>query len=892
MNGPNASILRFFKGKSVVGTGFLATDLLAVTCAHVLQAAGADIEDSVVKFDFPMGAPEEIVSGRVLFLDVVKDIAILEITNKLPKGVVPSRIVKARNPWGHKFRAFGFPSKYDNGVWVTGEFRGLTADGLLQIEDIKETGFRVQQGFSGGPVWDEQLQAIVGMVVTEEQDPSIKAGFCIPASSIESSYPNLKFEEAELASKPVPRVSPLLKMPTGRDDILNRLVAKFQKELTNRDSAIIALWGMAGVGKTTLAIALANRPEIESALPDGTLWVSLGPKPDAMSLLAIWARQLDQDVTDYPSPETKSRALATILHDKKMLIVIDDVWDVNQAHHFLIGGPKCRLLITTRDRQAARALAFQEIYPVENLTELGSLELLEKLAPRAVASDKDSVSQLITLLGGLPLALTITGQLLEEEWEAGLGTSGFLHELQEREKRLKLKLSDESSTLDALFGLSYEHLPSDRTQRAFRQLGVFGGKPNTFSIEAASAIWEMELRDTQKTLGTLVKRALIEVMDIDNHRYAPHALLADYAASLLDQSKEEKLQAYRCHSGYFLNVARQYTRENMENWHYLDIDWHNIRLDADWLSTQMNQPDPEGIETQSMADYISALDMLVQIRKPLESEKWLQAGKKAYQKLGRAVDEAWLLLTQGQLALDRGFLEQAVENFSQSAKLFESNKEGTGLVYAQGNLGAVHMIRGEYPKAKILFEKANELCEEAGDDYGLSVGHYNLGSIFHELNKTRKSISHLRESIDLCRKIGRNKNLLVKALGLFGKMLAATGDVDQALKNGQEAYEIAYQSDSKPLQGIVNQRIGEIYAHKDSEEADSYFRVSIQLLKESSVEEELAEAHAAYGKFLAQRREYGEAKIYLSKAIQIFEHMGITLRTKKIKKILRNIENL
>jgi tetratricopeptide (TPR) repeat protein len=568
-----------------------------------------------------------------------------------------------------------------------------------------------------------------------------------------------------------------------------------------------------------------------------------------------------------------------------MLIVIDDVWNVNQARHFLIGGSKCRMLLTTRNKDLARELAFQEVYPVENLTEVVSFELLEKLAPMAVASDKAGISQLITLLGGLPLALKIIGPLLEAELDAGLGTSGFLNELQESAKRLNIP------TLTALFGVSYEHLPNEEVQRAFRKLGAFGGKPNSFSIEAASAIWETELRNTEKTIVTLVSRALVEL--VGDRRYALHPLLADYSASLLDQSKEEKLQAYRCHSAYFLNVARQYTRENMENWHYLDIDWHNIRLDADWLSTQMNQPDPGGIETQSMADYISALDILVQIRKPLESEKWLQAGKKAYQKLGRAVEEAWLLLTQGQLALDRGFLEQAVENFSQSAKLFEADQtQEKGLVYAQGNLGAVHMMRGEYSIARTFFEKANAICENTGDEYGLSVGHYNLGAIYQELGKTRNSLSHLRKTVYLSSKIGGNKNLLVMALGQLGKTLAKMGNIDQALENGHQAYEIAYQSDIKPLQGIVNQRLGEIYAYENTEEAESYFRISIQLLVESNVQEELAEAHAAYGKFLVQGGEYSQAKIHLSKAIQIFEQMGIRLRTKKIKKILRSIENL
>src|SRR5215211_1021202 len=118
MSSPDASILRILKGQSAVGAGFLAAEGLAVTCAHVSQAAEGNVEGSIIEFDFPLIAPGKIVLGRVVFLDTNKDIAVIEIVDRLPKEAAAIRMVTAEDLWEHKFRAFGFPAGYDGGVWA------------------------------------------------------------------------------------------------------------------------------------------------------------------------------------------------------------------------------------------------------------------------------------------------------------------------------------------------------------------------------------------------------------------------------------------------------------------------------------------------------------------------------------------------------------------------------------------------------------------------------------------------------------------------------------------------------------------------------------------------------------------------------------------------------
>jgi hypothetical protein len=192
------SLVRILNGAGKpVGVGFLAAPQVIVTCAHVIEQAVGDSTE--VTFDFPLLAPAEHCSGRVLIREDAADIAAIE-PRSLPRGVAPVRLVQSADLWGHPFRAFGCPAGYDGGVWASGVLRDRTAEGWLHIEDTKETGFAVQPGFSGGPVWDERLEGVVGMVVAAERSPQVKAAFCVPVSALLQTLPML----AERAMPPNP----------------------------------------------------------------------------------------------------------------------------------------------------------------------------------------------------------------------------------------------------------------------------------------------------------------------------------------------------------------------------------------------------------------------------------------------------------------------------------------------------------------------------------------------------------------------------------------------------------------------------------------------------------------------------------------------------------------
>jgi S1-C subfamily serine protease len=191
---------------AIVGAGFLVTGQLVLTCAHVVaQALGVSETTSEcpageVKLDFPLLPPSPLLSAEVVFWLPVQaapasvtgqgeDIAVLQLRSP-PATARPVRLVKGKDLWGHPFRAFGFPASQDYGVWTTGELRAPQAAGWVQMDGVNGTAFRVEPGFSGGPVLDDELDGVVGMVVAAVRGPE-RVAFCIPTQTLIGARPEL-----------------------------------------------------------------------------------------------------------------------------------------------------------------------------------------------------------------------------------------------------------------------------------------------------------------------------------------------------------------------------------------------------------------------------------------------------------------------------------------------------------------------------------------------------------------------------------------------------------------------------------------------------------------------------------------------------------------------------
>lgn len=330
---------------------------------------------------------------------------------------------------------------------------------------------------------------------------------------------------------------PLPDLVVGREIELQEL----KTMLTTPGISKIVVQGWPGIGKTTLAALIAHDRELRERYTDGVLFSALGEQPNIYAQLSAWAHALDlEGVTGIDTAEDLGRRLTAALQARRMLLIIDDVWNVSHAQLMNVAGPECATLYTTRLNGVARALVTQpvHIYKLPILTEQASMDLLSSLAPEAVRQNHDEAVELVRDLEGLPLALQVAGRLLSVEMAMGWGVSDLLRELREGVKLLEAQAPADrfdpelqaTPTVRVLLQRSTNQLDPD-THRCFVLLGVFAPKPATFDLAAMKAVWDVA--DPRPVVRSLVARGLLE--STHDGRFQMHALLVMHARSMVSE---------------------------------------------------------------------------------------------------------------------------------------------------------------------------------------------------------------------------------------------------------------------------------------------------------------------------------------------------------------------
>jgi hypothetical protein len=326
----------------------------------------------------------------------------------------------------------------------------------------------------------------------------------------------------------------------GRESDLETLRQSLALDADQAGTQCVAIRGMGGIGKTTLAIKLAHLPEIARHFPEGVLWTTLGPSPSLRLRLNEWGQILGIDLAALPDEEACSRRLRGAIHHRRFLMVVDDVWSSDAGLLFRVGGPDCCTLFTTRELPVANDLvAPNHVHLIRTIDPGAAILLLRALAPEVVNADESSAKQLCRKLEFLPLALTLAGRYLANEAltrrrkntlvQALLTSAEGRLALPQYEKRLGIENARPS--LRAILGLSVDRL--NRTdQERFAMLGALGGEPLSWTTEAAAFIWECSESDAEKTIVRFIQRGLVEPF---GNRYRMHALLADYAEILMKE---------------------------------------------------------------------------------------------------------------------------------------------------------------------------------------------------------------------------------------------------------------------------------------------------------------------------------------------------------------------
>ena len=213
---------------------------------------------------------------------------------------------------------------------------------------------------------------------------------------------------------PSPPPFPLI----GREQEL----ARMKQQLRRGSNVALTLHGLPGVGKTSLAIALAHDPEIRETFSDGILWVGVGPNPNLPSLLSRWASLVGISATQMATLREIDEwafAIRSAIGKRKMLLIIDDVWQFEEVQTLRVGAHNCAYLITTRSRDVAARQAVDGTMMIKELNTEQSVQLLNRAAQEVVSHEAQKVQDLVQAVGGLPLALTLLGNYLRKQASHG-----------------------------------------------------------------------------------------------------------------------------------------------------------------------------------------------------------------------------------------------------------------------------------------------------------------------------------------------------------------------------------------------------------------------------------------------------------------------------------------
>jgi tetratricopeptide (TPR) repeat protein/transcriptional regulator with XRE-family HTH domain len=316
---------------------------------------------------------------------------------------------------------------------------------------------------------------------------------------------------------------------TGRDAELGRLVAALDDAASGGGVVgIHAIGGMAGIGKTTLAVHAAHR--LAGRFPDGQMFLPLhahtpGQRPvepaDALAGLLLAAGVAAQQIP--AGLDARAGCWRDHLAGKKTLLVLDDAAGHEQVRPLLPGTAGSLVLITSRRRLAA--LEDAAVISLDTLPPGDAAALLARLSGRPeLASAAGPAGEIARLCGYLPLAIGMLARQLchHPAWTA----AGLASDLAAARDRLEL-MHAENLSVAAAFGLSYRDLAGGQ-RRLFRALGLHPGPD--IDAYAAAALTGTGVATARRHLEALYGQHLIT--EPGPGRYGLHDLVREHARAM------------------------------------------------------------------------------------------------------------------------------------------------------------------------------------------------------------------------------------------------------------------------------------------------------------------------------------------------------------------------
>ncbi|MFD0689170.1 tetratricopeptide repeat protein [Actinomadura fibrosa] len=590
---------------------------------------------------------------------------------------------------------------------------------------------------------------------------------------------------------------------TGRSAELSRLLALGSGARRPVGAAMVgAIDGMAGIGKTALAVHAAHR--LADRFTDGCLFLdlhgytqSVAPLSPAEALERL-LRALGVPGRRIPGGVDERAALYRgRLAGSRTLIVLDNAAGAEHVRPLLPAEPNCLVLVTSRRRLAS----LDETLPI-SLDVLGPADGLALLAASAGrrlagAGERAAARQVVDLCGRLPLAIRIATARLRSRpaWTV----ADLARSLAERHGALA-RLDDGERDVAAAFSLSYGALTSGQ-RRMFRRFALHPGREG--GTHAAAALAGTTVAQAERLCEDLLDAHLLH--QSAPGRYGYHDLIRDFAveAAATEEPPDRCRAAVTSLLDHYVATASAAMRvlypdeedrrprvpatrspvppvtEPAAALAWLDVERPNL-VAACAHGTAHGWPERT---TRLAAVLFRYLDVGGHLA---DAEAVYGHARQAAEDAGDRTSEAHVLTSLGGVYWNQGRYEHAAQAVQDALAIFQATGDRFGQARALGNLGLIYWRQGRYPQAADHSRQALALHRGSGDLAGQARALGNLGLVRWRQGENGKAIRAVRQAMACYGKLGDRRGE-ARMLGNLGNVRHHQGRHAQAVHHHRRA---------------------------------------------------------------------------------------------------------
>ena len=588
---------------------------------------------------------------------------------------------------------------------------------------------------------------------------------------------------------------------TGRERDVGAVLAMTARAASDageRALVVCAIDGMAGVGKTALAVHLAHR--LRDRYPDAALYLDLhghtvGTRPmSSAAALDKLLRALDVPGERIPADVDDKAALwRARLAGRRVLLVLDNAVDAAQIRPLLPGAAGALVLITARRRLSG--LDDTEFCTLDVLSRRDAVALFTAV----VGSDRTAAEPAVTeavvaLCGHLPLAVQIAAARLRHR--RSWSVADLLDRLRDQQERLSELRADDRSVA-VTFELSYRSL-DPAGQRVFRLLGLFPGPD--FGGHAVAALAGVDLRRADQLLQDLMDAHLLDEPQPD--RYRLHDLLGVFAARQCqdEETADDRRAALARLLDYYLHTIDR--AEELLRPQRLD------RAAAPAPGTMVYRLDNRAKALAWLDSERANLVPIVRAAIDFPAHAWqisrylwgffearghwpdwvicCQLALPGTRQLGDRLAQARILVGLGVAEHHLRRYDQAIEHFMAASVLMRETGFRSGEAGVLTNLGNTYHQIGRLTDSITCQERSLAISQEIGDDASAAIALTNLGELYLDADRFADAVTCQEKALAMFRRSG-DRRLEGIALDHLARAYLATRRYDEALAHCRDS---------------------------------------------------------------------------------------------------------